>query len=55
MRKKEIIRHFFRMKGVDEKENFMKNHDVKFTYDSSYHMIIWAEDGCLELYPTYRR
>lgn len=52
MPKKEIIRHFHRMRGIEEKERFMKDHDIKFTYDSFYHMIIFAADGVLELYPV---
>lgn len=54
MNKKELIKSFYKLKGVDEKENFMKMHNIKFTYDSFYHMIIWVDDGCLEFYPAYR-
>ena len=51
MCKKQIIRHFHRLRGVEEKENFMRRNGIKFTYDSFYNMTIWADDGTLMLFP----
>ena len=51
MRKKEIIRNFKRLHGVEKKEGFMKANGIKFTYDSFYNMIIFADDGTLQLFP----
>ena len=51
MRKKEIIKNFHRLPGVHNKENFMKANGIKFTYDSFYNMIVWADDGTLQLFP----
>ena len=51
MSKKQIIRHFHRLKGIEQKEEFMKRHGIKFTYDSFGNMTIWANDGTLQLFP----
>ena len=51
MRKREIIKNFKRMQGVQAKETFMREHNIKFTYDSDYNMIVWADDGVLQLFP----
>ena len=51
MSKKEIIRHFKRLPSAVLKENFMKANGIKFTYDSFYNMIVWADDGTLQLFP----
>ena len=51
MVKKQIIRKFQRLKGVEAKEEFMKRNGIKFTYDSFYNMTVWADDGILLLFP----
>lgn len=51
MVKKQIIRKFQRLKGVEAKEEFMKQNGIKFTYDSFYNMTVWADDGILLLFP----
>ena len=51
MVKKQIIRKFHRLKGVEAKEEFMKRNGIKFTYDSFYNMTVWADDGILQLFP----
>lgn len=51
MQKREIIKHFRRMPDVKAKETFMLNNGIKFTYDSFYNMIVWADDGTLQLFP----
>ena len=51
MRKKEIIKHFKHLHGVEKKEGFMKENNIKFTYDSFYNMVIFADDGVLQLFP----
>ena len=51
MRKKEIIKNFHRLHGIEKKENFMKVNGIKFTYDSFYNVVIFADDGILQLFP----
>ena len=51
MSKKEIIRNFKRLHGVERKEAFMKAHNIHYTYDSFYNMVVWADDGTLQLFP----
>jgi hypothetical protein len=55
MSKKEIIRRFHRLRGVEAKEEFMKRNGIKFTYDSFYNMIVFADDGTLQLFPIRER
>ena len=52
MSKKEIIRRFHRLHGIDEKEEFMRENNIKFTYDSFYNVVIFADDGVLRLFPV---
>lgn len=52
MKKKEIIKSFRRLNGVDEKERFMRENNIKFTYDSFYNVVIFADDGILQLSPV---
>jgi hypothetical protein len=52
MSKKEIIRNFHRLRGVEQKEGFMKANNIKFTYDSFCNMIVFADDGTLQLFPV---
>lgn len=54
MKKKEIIRNFHRLHGVERKEEFMRQNNIKFTYDSFYNMTVWADDGTLQLFPIRR-
>lgn len=54
MLKKQIIRHFHKLRGVEQKEEFMRNNGIKFTYDSFDNMIVWADDGTLQLFPVRR-
>ena len=54
MKKKQIIRSFHRLKGVEAKEEFMKRNGIKFTYDSFYNMTVWADDGILQLFPIIK-
>jgi hypothetical protein len=51
MLKKQIIRKFHRLRGVEQKEEFMRRNGIKFTYDSFYNMTVWADDGVLLLFP----
>ena len=51
MLKKQIIQRFKRLSGVEQKEDFMRRHGIKFTYDSFYNMTVWADDGVLLLFP----
>jgi hypothetical protein len=55
MNKKQIIRKFQKLKGIEEKEEFMKRTGIKFTYNSFYHLIIFADDGTLQLFPIRER
>lgn len=49
--KKEIIKNFRRLQGIDQKEEFMRENNIKFTYDSFYNVVIFADDGTLQLFP----
>ena len=51
MLKKQIIRKFHRLKGIEQKEEFMRRNGIKFTYDSFYNMTVFADDGVLLLFP----
>ena len=51
MCKKQIIRHFHKLRGVEQKEDFMRRNGIKFTYDSFYNMTVFADDGTLQLFP----
>ena len=51
MRKRQIIKHFKRMPNVEQKEKFMLENNIKFTYDNFYNMTVWADDGTLLLFP----
>lgn len=51
MLKKQIIRKFHRLRGVEQKEEFMRRNGIKFTYDSFYNMTVFADDGVLLLFP----
>ena len=46
---KEIIENFHNLHGIEEKEKFMREKEIKFTYDSFYNLIIFADDGIIEL------
>lgn len=54
MTKKQIIRRFHRLRGVEAKEEFMKRNGIKFTYDSFYNMTVFADDGTLQLFPIMK-
>ena len=54
MCKKQIIKHFHKLKNIEDKEEFMRRNGIKFTYDSFYNMIVWADDGTLQLFPVRR-
>lgn len=49
MNKKEILKNFRELHSAKEKEDFLKANNITFTHDSSYNLIIWADDGVLEL------
>ena len=51
MRKSKIIQYFKRMPKLEQKEEFMRQHNIKFTYDVHYNMTVWADDGKLFLFP----
>ena len=51
MLKKQIIRKFHRLRDIEQKEEFMRNNGIKFTYDSFYNMTVFADDGTLQLFP----
>ena len=51
MHKKEILKNLQALPNIVEREKFMKANGVKFTYDSFYNLIVWAEDGVLEFTP----
>ena len=54
MLKKEISNQLRELKGIEQKENFLRRNGIKFTYDSFYKMIIFADDGILQLFPEGR-
>lgn len=54
MLKKQIIRNFHRLRGIEQKEEFMRSNGIKFTYDSFYNMVIFADDGTLQLFPIMK-
>lgn len=54
MNKKELIKNFHRLKGVDEKEEFMRENGIKFIHDSFHNLVVWADDGTLQLFPVRR-
>ena len=51
MRKKQIIKHFRRMPSIKRKEKFMRENNIKFSYDKFYNVTVWADDGTLQLFP----
>ena len=51
MRKKEIIKYFRRMPSFERKEKFMKENNIKFSYDRFHNVTVWADDGTLQLFP----
>ena len=51
MNRKEIIENFRKLHGVEAKENFMRSNGIKFTYDSFYNLIVFADDGIIERRP----
>jgi hypothetical protein len=51
MRKSKIIKHFKRMPKLEQKEKFMKENNIKFTYDRFRNITIYADDGTLQLFP----
>lgn len=51
MNRKEIIKNFRKLHGVEAKENFMRANKIKFTYDSFYNLIVFADDGIIERRP----
>ena len=51
VRKKEIIRRFRRMPSMERKEQFMRENNIKFSYDKFYNVTVWADDGTLQLFP----
>lgn len=55
MKKFQIRQMFSQLHSAEEKEQFLKEHNIKYTYDCFNHLIIWCEDGVLELKPVYRR
>lgn len=48
MKYQEIIDAFNSMNSIVDKENFLKTHGVKYTYNSFADLIVWADDGCME-------
>lgn len=53
--KKEVKQALSKLKGAAEKEKYLKNHNIKFTYDSFNKLVVWCKDGILEMIPIYRR
>ena len=51
MLKRKIIKHFHRLREVEQKEEFMRRNGIKFTYDQFYNMTVYADDGTLQLFP----
>lgn len=51
MKKFQIQQAFSRLHSAEEKEQFLKDHNIKYTHDNFNHLIIWCEDGVLELKP----
>lgn len=51
MHKKEILKNLQALPNIVEREKFMKANGIKFTYNSFYNLIVWAEDGVLEFMP----
>lgn len=54
MRKKEIIKHFRRMPSIERKEKFMRENNIKFSYDEFYNVTVWSDDGTLQLFPIVK-
>lgn len=54
MTKAKIIRKFLRMPRLEQKENFMREHNVRFEYDCHHNMTVYAEDGTLQLFPIIK-
>ena len=52
MTKKEIKENLRNLHNAKEKEDFLQANNIPFTHDSSYNLIIWAEDGALEFCPV---
>lgn len=53
--KKSVKQALSKLKGAEEKEKFLKNHNIKFTHDSFNKLVVWCKDGILEMIPIYRR
>ena len=51
MKKKELIRHFRRMRNIDQREEFMRRHEIKFSYDKYDNVTVFADDGTLQMFP----
>ena len=49
MTQRDIKIAFKKLKGVVEKEDFMKHNGVKFTYNSKNKVVIFTDDGVMEL------
>ena len=54
MRKSKIIKHFHRLREVEQKEEFMRKHGIPFVYGSYGSMTVFADDGTLQLFPIKR-
>lgn len=54
MKKNDIKKAFSTLKNAQEKEQFLKDHNIKFTHDSFNKLIIWCSDGILEMSPIYK-
>lgn len=51
MRKKQIIRSFYKLREIERKEEFLKSNGIKFKYDVHHNMTVYADDGILQLFP----
>ena len=51
MLKSKIIRHFHRLKDIEQKKEFMKRNGIKFKCDRHHNVTVYADDGTLQLFP----
>lgn len=51
MKRSKIIKNFRRMPHTEQKENFMRDNGIKYSYDEFNNMTVYADDGTLQLFP----
>ena len=51
MKKSKIIKNFKHMPCTDQKEQFMRDNGIEYSYDEFNNMTVYADDGTLRLFP----